>query len=254
MDTAPATWDEFKGDLGASVRAWRVAPLLPLASIAFFLATYLPEPWWQVTLPLGVFAIGWFGTERIWYLRIYRGETIVARELWRLTWAFFGRFLCLGLVAGIVWSPVVILAGTTGTTGSDPARHDEVFSSPSVLLMMALLTLVIDFGLTFVTPALAFSTRKVSEAFGIGFRMLRAHWPRTAWYALVPPLAVVLMFRATAPGSLGTAGMIAATTASGLLNLCFKGATVAFYLRRVETGSDGAAFAPKEEVDAPARG
>ncbi len=240
MDAARATWDEFKGDLRASLRAWTVAPLLPLTSAALFLPSYIPDPWWWIALPAFFFAMGWFGTERVWYLRIYRGEPISPKELWRLTWAFFWRFVRLGLLTAIVWSPVAILAFSN--IANDPGRADEAFSTPLVWVTAAILTVAIDFALTFVTPALAFSTKRVSQALQLGIGMLRDHWPRTAWYALVPPLAVVLMFRVTEPSSLSLAGRMVVSAGSALLNLWFKGATTGFYLRRVRVGSEGAAF------------
>ncbi len=240
MDAAPATWDEFKSDLRASLRAWRVSPLLPLTSVALFLTSYVPEPWWWLAFPALLFTVGWVGSERIWYLRIFRNEPITAKELWRMTWAFFWRFVRLGLLAAIVWSPVLVLGFRN--IANDPDNTEKAFSTPAVWVASALLTLVIDFALTFVTPALAYSTRNVREALRLGFRMLRDHWPRTAWYALVPPLAVVMMLRITEPTSLSVWGRVGVSAGSTLLNLWFKGATAAFYLRRVEVGSEGAAF------------
>lgn len=240
VNRTPATWAEFKGDLRASLRVWGAAPLLPLTSVALFLTSYIPEPWWWLGLPAFLFAVGWVGSERIWYLRIYRNEGTTPRELWRMTWAFFWRFVRLGLLAAIVWSPLLILAFRN--IANDPDKAESAFTTPSVWIASAVLTLVIDFALTFVAPALAFSTRRVREALRLGVRMLRDQWPRTAWYALVPPLAVVLMLRVTGAPSLDLPARIAVSIGSTLLNLWFKGATAAFYLRRVEIGSEGAAF------------
>ncbi len=50
------------------------------------------------------------------------------------------------------------------------------------------------------------------------------------------PLAMV------SPLPSATVGL-AASAGAGLLNLWFKGAAAAFYLRRVEVGNEGAAFA-----------
>lgn len=245
VDATPATWAEFKGDLRASLKAWGAAPLLPLISVALLMTSYLPDAWWWLALPALLVSVGWFGSERVWYLRIYRHAAISPRELWRMTRAFFWRFLRLGLLAAIVWSPVLILAFRQGA--DDPESAEKAFSTPAVWVTSALLTLVIDFVLTFVTPALAFSTRRVREALRLGLRMLRDNWPGTAWYALVPPLAVVMMLRVTGPSSLSVAGRIAVSAGSTLLYVSFKGATAAFYLRRVEVGSDGAAFIREAE-------
>ncbi len=246
MDTAPGTWDEFRGDLRASLRAWRISPLLPVASALLFLASYVLEPWWWAVLPVLLFIVGWMGTERIWYLRIYRGEPIKPKELWRFSWAFFWRFVRLGVIAAIVWSPAFILA--VREVGNDPERAQEAFTKPVVWLTSAALIVATDFVLTFVTPALAFTTRRVREALRLGLRMLSDHWPNTAWYALVPPLAVVLMLRVTEPSSLGLEGRMLVSIGSTLLNLWFKGATAAFYLRRTAVGNQGAAFKQDHSV------
>lgn len=235
----PGTWAEFRDDLRASLRAWRVAPLLPLISIVLFAPSNLPEPWTALGVPFLLFALGWFGTERIWYLRIYRNEPISGGELLRFTRAFFGRFFRLALLAAIVWSPFVFWA--FGAAVGDPDRAEGGLSGPAEWVVPAVLTMVVDFVLTFVTPALAFSTRQVGEALRLGVRMLRDHWPRTAWYALVPPLALVLLARVFDP-SPTVAGRLAISAATTLLYVWFKGATAAFYLRRVEVGRDGAAF------------
>lgn len=240
MDVKPATWTEFKADLGASLKAWRVAPLLPLIAVALAATSYVREPWWWLALPVLVLGIGWLGTERIWYLRVYRNEPVSARELWRMTWAFFGRFLRLGILAGIAWSPVLIVALLR--VNGDPGDTDRLLSSPGVWITTAVVTIVIDFALTFVTAALAYSTRRVREALRLGFRMLREHWPRTAWYAAVPPLAVVLILRVTESSTSTGPGHVALSVVAALLNLWFKGATAAFYLRRVDVGPEGAAF------------
>src|SRR3712207_9312976 len=98
VDVTAATWAEFKADLRSSLKAWRVAPLLPLISVPLFSTSYIPEQSWWLGLPVLLLMIGWVGSERIWYLRIYRGEAISPGELWRMTRAFFGRFAILGLL------------------------------------------------------------------------------------------------------------------------------------------------------------
>ncbi|HVL38251.1 MAG TPA: hypothetical protein VM328_02560 [Fimbriimonadaceae bacterium] len=190
--------------------------------------------------------MGWFGSERIWYLRIYRHEAITVWELWRITWAFFWRFVRLGILTAVVWSPVLILAFRNSPNGT--VGPEKAFSAPSVWIASAILTVAIDFALTFVTPALAFSTRRVREALRLGIRMLRDHWPQTAWYAVVPPLALLFMFRLTDPSSLNLFWRMAVSAGSTLLNLWFKGATAAFYLRRTHVTSQGAAFTEADDV------
>jgi hypothetical protein len=99
--------------------------------------------------------------------------------------------------------------------------------------------------MTFVTPALAYSTRSVAGAFDIGFGMIRRTWPRSALYLLCPPLALNVL-NAVFPlgGSLGELVVAPAIVVTGLVA---KGAIAAFYLR--EWGSysdDGAAYIGRE--------
>lgn len=243
MNTLASGRAEFAADLGKSLRAWRTAPALPLISVALSQALLVPDELFWIGFPVAMFGIGWLGTERIWYLRIFNGKDITRQELWRLTWAFFWRFLRLGLLMGVAFLPVIALALRHGI--SDPDRLQRAMSSIEVIALGTVLGLVVDFGLTFVTPALAFSTRRVRDALQSGIALLRREWPRTAWYALVPPLVLVLAVRTWQPV---VEGWIAAilSALSVLINVWFKGAAAAFYLRRIPVGDDGAAFTDRE--------
>lgn len=237
-DPPSSSGASFSGDLAAALRVWRRSPLLPVLSVALPATTILPGDLALLGLPVLVFSAGWVGTERVWYLRAFREKPIRPPELWSLTRAFLGRYLALGLLAGFV-SALSFLG----------LLHSKTLW---LILAYALVTIE-DVLLTFVTPALAFSTRRVPDALRIGFRMIRAEWPSCAWYVLVPPLAVVVVGRASYTQS--DPGLLRMHLVSGLsvlLNLWFKGATAAFYLRRHEVGDDGAAFLP-QRVEAPER-
>jgi hypothetical protein len=95
--------------------------------------------------------------------------------------------------------------------------------------------------MTFVTPALAFSTRQVSEALSIGWRTLWDGWPATAPYAVVAPLVLIGVGQVFSR-TLGAGGSIGLTLLGLLLALLFKGSTAAYYLREHDVGDDGAAF------------
>jgi hypothetical protein len=190
--------DSFIADLDVSLGVWRAQPALPILSLLLALAIAIPASlgrghahrgWGALG---GLFTIvwaGWVGTERLWYLRAFRGRRVELRELRALTWAYLGRFLALGLLVGLPLSLVLwplFLARPTG-----------------YLVVFAAVSLILDIGGTFVTPALAFSTRSARRAAGIGLAMLRSEWPRCGWYALVPPLAIVLVARAIPRSTLG---------------------------------------------------
>src|SRR5205814_2282029 len=44
---------------------------------------------------------GWVGTQRVWYLRGFRGEQVAGRELVSLTVRFVPRFLLLGFLVAV---------------------------------------------------------------------------------------------------------------------------------------------------------
>ncbi len=241
----------FFGDLAESARAWKVQPLIPLISLGLGLAGPLSRVLGAIAtgqdlscltlrqltsacrmessqagltslvqmafLPLIIFAIGWVGTERVWYSRAFRAERLQLKEAWRLTWRFLGRYAALGI---LVFLPLVILVIIV------------YFLNPSTMRLMFVIGIVpIDILLTFVTPALAFSTSKVSEALRIGVRMITQAWPGTAPYVLIPPLAITLIVQLSPLGMFGIAGLFGITGLTVLLNLLFKGAVAAYYLR-----------------------
>jgi hypothetical protein len=259
--TGTGIWNEFKSDLLTSLKAWTVAPLLPVISILFLFPYFLPVqslavqspdetvnfPWWAYCIGLAYVLIlaGWFGTERIWYLRIYRGHPISPIELLKFTCAFMGRFVRLALLIGVLAIPLEIIFWIVGWT-NEPGNLEV---SSSMVWTTAAVSVLIDFTLTFVTPAIVFSTRKAVEALKIGVLMLRTEWPQSAGYALVPSLALFVLVPVTSPDSLNSGVQMLIGVGCVLLNLWFKGATVAFYLRRHEVGDDGAAFG-KSEADA----
>lgn len=227
----PSGFAAYRGDLAAALGAWRYDPRIPMISAALALATLLPERWLWVGLPAFAFSAGWVGTERMFYLRAFRGLPLLTSERWRFTWAFFGRYALLGLVMS---APLCALLWLTVVTGS------QGLILPGIIVVGVLL----DVALTFVTPALAFTTRRVTVAWRVGHRTLVDGWPSSAWYALVPPLAALIAFRAL---PLRVAGVAVLTAFGSLLNLWFKGAVAAYYLRVHEVGDDGAVDAPLSE-------
>ena len=214
--------DDFGADVGQAVAVWSRQPLLPITSVL----------WWTVpasgyandalTLVMGVVAIltvGWPGTEREWYRRAFTGKGLELSEILPTTWHFFGRFLRLILLG----SPVVILLIAVISWSQGAPVLEAVI--PLVLVFM------IDVALTFVTPALTFTTSSARSALLIGLAMLRTHWPAAAPYALTPALVVILGTQTLLQPVIGQGGAYVATALAGLLSLALKGATVAFYLR-----------------------
>jgi hypothetical protein len=234
-------WATFWGDLRAALAAWKRFPVLPLVCIVYGLAA------WGTRIPWGIpaafivwiFQAGWVGTERIFYLRSFKDKGMQAREALKLTRAFIMRFIALGVVSGVLY--MVLLLPISLLLMLLPIGN-------STLPSQALATLALDFFLTFVTPALAFTTDTVSKAFRIGRDMLFEGLPGTLWYAVVAPMAIVILSysqpgRSTGADETGVnAFWVAFSVGAGLVNLAAKGATARYYLRKVDTGDDGSAF------------
>ena len=237
-----SVWRQFVADLGLALRAWRKAPALPLLTIA------LPALWFVMNssgsvilellaiLPL-LFTIGFYGTQRLWYLRVWRGRDLSPGEVWRFSWSFLGRFVVLGLFVG--WPLVVVYGVFTFFVIADQRRGPV---EPAYYIGIAVFSLALDFLLTFVTPALAYTTRSASQALTLGVRMIRATWPAGALYVFFPPLALqLLIYQPQRAAGLSTAVFVVASAVAALVNLLFKGAVAAFYLRQVpDVGDDGA--------------
>jgi hypothetical protein len=221
----------FAEDLAVSLGAWSKAPALPAITIALWVVFDIPDlvgpSGVLISLPAALLLAGWAGTQRIWYLRLFRGKQLERDELWPFTWAFLGRYVALGFLAGIPFALVVIPV----TLAVEGQLARAITSLPFVF--------VADFVLTFVTPALAFSTRQVSEALRIGWRTLWDGWPATAPYAVAAPLVLIGLGQLLSR-TLG-AGGFAASLVGLLLALLFKGATAAYYVRIHRVGDFGAA-------------
>lgn len=238
-----AHWETFIRDAGAAFAVWRRFPLLPLITLGLTALSSGFIRWlFFLALVVWILQIGWVGTERIWYLRGYRGMSLAPREALRFTRAFFGRYLGLAL-ATIIPTLVILLPSSilASLITDDPQVGQAITWAVSILLL--------DVFLTFVTPALAFTTSNVADAFKIGWRMLREGWPGTAWYALFPPMAVLALTYSRQPEDFEYDLLwISASCLAALINLLAKGAVAAFYLRQHDTGNDGSAF----EKQAPA--
>jgi len=189
-----------------------------------------------VNLTASFLLLGWYGAERVFFQRHLEGKPVTLRHLLRLVIPFAGRFIALGLLFGIVVSTFFALAFAF----SEHRPQDEVklawFRVASGLVIVA-----VDFALTFVTPALAYTTRSAGRALGIGFGMIRQTWPSCALYVLCPPLALSVLHFIYPVGSLGMQYVLSCVLV--LITLLAKGAIAAFYLReRGSYSDDGAAY------------
>lgn len=147
------------------------------------------------------------------------------------TLIFTWRFVKLGVITGLALLPAIFAF--------------YIVETAFWFLVMVAVSVAVDALLTFVTPALSYSTRKVFQAIAIGVRMIAREWPTCRWYVLVPPLAMLVVARGSTVAMTGlTMPGILLTVGAVLIGLLFKGATAAYYLRRVSVPDEGA-IAPR---------
>jgi hypothetical protein len=245
---AQAQRAELWTDLASAARALVGQPAVPLVSIAAMLVpTAVPTSGqhsgvvsWVIalgSLALSFVLLGWYGAQRVFFQRHREGKPVTLRHLLRLVIPFAGRFIALGFLCGIVVAVLMFAAAfafgwSELQAGETPAWLPVTFGVVFVGM---------DFALTFVTPALAYTTHSAVRALGIGFGMIRQTWPRCALYVLCPPLALSIMSWVF-PVSILVA-QLALTAVLVVVSLLAKGAIAAFYLRERGSYSDnGAAY------------
>jgi hypothetical protein len=213
-------------DLQVSLRAWRRDPLLPVVSLVVLYGIgILPAggTGGLIGAILGLLGLGWQGTERLWYRQIFDGTGISVAELWSATWRYFPRYLLLSLLVVLMLLPLGAGAQLLGSAAS------------TVRLVFAVVAAVAAVFLTFVLPALAFTSRRVRDGVRIGWRILKEDWRRCRWYALFPAGASLVASRLSVlevavPGPVWTA-------LATVVIVVFDGAVVRYYLRREQAAS-----------------
>jgi hypothetical protein len=185
---------------------------------------------------VALFTFGWFGAERLFFLRRREGQTVTLDGLFGATRRFIGRFLRLACLVGSVMVPVVFVSGYVA---GRIAAHSG--AAGNIRVVFAVIFVLLDLVLTFVPSALVFTTRSARQALRIGLGMIRQTWPRSGLYVLCPPLALNLL-NSIYPTSI-LAVRLSTTAGLALLALLAKGATAAFYLRERPASPDVVASA-----------
>jgi len=235
----------FGADLASAAQALISQPSVPLVSLAVWLlpgviAWTFPGHRSLSLLGLAImlattfFQLGWYGAERVFFQRRFRDQPVAVRHLLGLVGPYIGRFFAVGLPFGIVFSGFCFAAFRVHRPVGGPMPG--WFHVGAGLFLLG-----IDFALTFVTPALAYTTRSALRGMGIGFAMIRQTWPRSALYVLCPPLALNLLHLIYPVGN--SAVQWAISSLLLFVSLLAKGAIAAFYLReRGSYSEDGAAY------------
>lgn len=220
-------------DVGRSFAVWRRQPLLPMSTALFGLTTAWGASSWPGASMVGLVLVGllgWLGSERLWYLRAYSGESLTLLAAWRASFTYWGRFvrtgLCIAPLIVLLTLPVVPALNEVAESGA-PAADASLPSG--VIIYCAGVMLVLDFALTFVTPALVFSTTSAFAALRVGLALLRRSGRHALGYILLPPLAVLVVTQGTTEADHWSAACL--LVVGSLLSLLAKGATAAYYLR-----------------------
>jgi hypothetical protein len=228
---------DFVGDFVWAARAVFAQPGVALVSIALWVLPVLVPSLGQpgrgspaiaaFLLLYGLFALGWLGAERLFFLRRQEGKPVSLRELLTSAPGFVGRFFRLAMLLGVVGLPLSFVIGyCTGRIGA--AAPDSALAAGKMMWLL-LVMVPIDLALTFVTSALAYTTSSARQALRIGLAMIRQTWPRSGLYVLCPALALNLL------NTIYTTDIrvvrLVTTAGLALLALLAKGAIAAFYLR-----------------------
>ncbi len=227
-----SAWERFRNDTAASGRVWVRQPWLPILTVVVWLplsGAWAPEFRFGPLLPVFAFALGFLGMQREWYAMAFSGARPSARRIWSRSWRYFVRFLPVAVVAlvafplliGGVVVPIVLRLGSASDFHTELLRIEITVAAWSFLL---------DFLLTFVMPALVFTTANPFKAFAIGMRYLRHAWSAVKWHALVPPTAVIVVGQIISGHQTAAMYGVTLTLLGAMLNLLFKGAQVAAYL------------------------
>ena len=189
--------------------------------VAFFL----------LAIPFALFSIGYVGAERLWYRRAWDHRPFGPRTAWRASWGYLRRYFALGVFGGALIFLFELPAILTS--------HGHIVDDAGYLVSSALALLFLDFIATFMTPALAYTTRSADKAIRTGLRLVWRTLPASAPYVFVPPLALLLGTRIVSTEN-NVAAIVAFGVAATLLNLLVKGATARFYLRVAPSADAGA--------------
>jgi hypothetical protein len=219
---------EFGSDVRAAATAVLAAPSLLVTTLAVGVVPAVLDAAGRhrslafletIGTIIGLLTIGFYGTQRVWLLRLYRGQALAAPEVWALTRGYFRRFAALGI--RVFWPVAILMIAVVLVTRNLAA----------LLIAIAVMSYVLDTLLTFVVPELTFTTASSKQAWRSGRQTLKDTWPQSRWYVLAPGLAVLAV--ANVFGGRNRSVWEAAVVAlvASAMSLVFRGAILNYYLR-----------------------
>ena len=193
-----------------------------------------------------LFYVGFAGTEHVWYLRHFRGEGFEPRKVGALTGGFFGRFMRLGLICAI---PILVPVLTWSIVEGSHHLHGRVRPLPFAMSLLLIgIAVVLDVGLTFVIPILAFSTDSAKDALKSGVKMIADTWPGSLRYVLAPGLAISFSSLLVSSHALGGWARPVLWVITGMVAFLLRGTAVPFYLRRHPQVGPSGSVQPRMEI------
>lgn len=226
--TPESAWLRFRRDTSASARVLVQQPALPILTLLIWLPiAALPVSWGVLVVPLDAFALGFFGMQREWYAKAFAGGRPTPRRIWTGSWRYFLRLLPIAIV--FVLLPVFVVSVVLPVLFRLSPAHNFHGDVLRVELAFVALSFLLDLLLTFVMPALVFTTANTFVAVRIGWRYLRRCWQTVKWHALVPPMTIIAIGRLTAGLRHGIIVGVTISLLGALLNLLFKGAQLRAY-------------------------
>ena len=237
LDETTNSWNCFRSDLKWSFRCWAAGPGFVLFNMAVLVLLRLAD---EVSFILNFIAFLALVPvpQRVYYLRRFEGRAFSIKEMPNLIRRGSGRFFGLAFLIGIPVGVVIAILGYA-EGAVHLSRHDSNPAFPfRMVISILVVTFLLDALLTFVTPALAFTTGSANQAFKIGLNMLRGTWPNSMWYVLSPGLTFSAIVLVVPASSSNLAIGILVSLVSGMLAFGFRGAVVPYYLRHIGTVAD----------------
>ena len=227
---------EFWGDVKKALGAWRARPSFVLLALVFHIPFWF-APVYDWAAPIGslmyIAYVGFVGTERLWYLATWKGMTLTPKEIAGATWSYWPRFAVLGVVSTVAYILLTVpLSGIGYLLPSGSLLEETVVRGLSVL--------GVDLVLTFMSPALAYTTKDPRNGMALGWRFLTEQGRGITPYALAPPLLMIGLLQRTPNEFLALEVRLPVGLVASLLYLLLKGATAAKYLRHHEVTAEPA--------------
>jgi hypothetical protein len=224
----------FAHDVRRSLRIWQRDPRLPIAALGLALFEGIFGAIGTASGDTGIGLIGgllgfvflgFYGTQRVWYVAADHGERLAWREIRELTGRLWKRYFGLGVYIAVVAVaiaavPFAVVALTLGVT------------SLAATLLWALVFLVVDASITFATATLPFAEYTAGQAVRHSLAVVREQWPACAYYVLLPPLAIQMILRVVPQDELNVFALLGLQMVTATIALVCRGATMLFYADR----------------------